>query len=574
MMHVIHQQLEDVLRTAGVTGDISFSTPPNSDMGDLAFACFAYAKQLGKNPAEAATDIATQITVGGITEEVKAFGPYVNFYLNKKEVAKIVLVGIKNDSNYGALNLGSQKKVMVEYACPNPMKAFHLGHLKNLITGESIVRLMENAGYDVIRANYQGDVGMHIAKTMWGLFDWREQFDAMRDAPLRERVEFLGKAYAHGATAYAESEEKKAEVVAYNKKIYEQDTSILEVYVTARAWSLEYFGNIYASLGTQFDLFYYESVMYKRALEIVRDGLQKGIFFESEGAILFPGEKYGLHDRVYINSEGYPTYDAKDLALSEDRFAPTSEKARRLLPHLDEVIHVVGKEQTEYFKVVFAAYEALGMKGAGKESHLIGGFLQLKGDQKMSSRTGNIVTGDQLLEQVRQRITHVMIDAEIEQKDDVITKVTSASLKYAMLRADISKDVAFDLEESISTSGNSGPYLLYIVARINSILKKVGHISDVINWDELSILPEEHVLAMKLAEYPVVTEEATIKRDTSVIAKYLFDLAQTYNSCYAVSHVSDATGSTQAYRTALIKHTRDVMTRGLWLLGIDTVESM
>jgi arginyl-tRNA synthetase len=566
MLQHIYLQLEKVMSNVGVTGNISFSTPPNSDMGDIAFACFSYAKEVGKNPAEVATTIATQITSGGIVEEVQSFGPYVNFYLNKNEVAKIVLDGIESDSNYGALNLGSQKKVMVEYACPNPMKAFHLGHLKNLITGESIVRLMENAGYDVIRANYQGDVGMHIAKTMWGLFDWIDQFDAVKDAPLRERVEFLGQAYAHGATIYEENEEKKAEIVAYNIKVYEQDPTIQEVYTTARQWSLEYFDTIYELLGSHFDRLYFESEVFERGREIVLQGLKKGTFFKSEGAILFPGSQYGLHDRVYINSHGIPTYDAKDLALSELRF---DEYAA-----LDEVVHVVGKEQTEHFKVVFAAYEALGMSGAGKESHLIGGFLQLKGDQKMSSRTGNIVTGDQLLEQVRQRITHVMIDAEIEQKDDVITKVTSASLKYAMLRADISKDVAFDLEESISTSGNSGPYLLYIVARINSILKKVGHISDVINWDELSILPEEHVLAMKLAEYPVVTEEATIKRDTSVIAKYLFDLAQTYNSCYAVSHVSDATGSTQAYRTALIKHTRDVMTRGLWLLGIDTVESM
>jgi arginyl-tRNA synthetase len=143
-----------------------------------------------------------------------------------------------------------------------------------------------------------------------------------------------------------------------------------------------------------------------------------------------------------------------------------------------------------------------------------------------------------------------------------------------MLRADISKDVAFDLEESISTSGNSGPYLLYIVARINSILKKVGSVSTAVHYDDLDMLKEEHALIMKLSEYPLVTEDATLKRDTSIIAKYLFDLAQTYNSCYAVSHVSDATGNVRAYRISLIEHTKDVMTRGLWILGIDTVETM
>lgn len=566
MIQDIYKQLKMILKQAGVTGDISFSTPPQSEMGDLAFACFPLAKEWGKAPNEIATDIAGKIESTGIVVQVKAFGPYVNFFLNKNEVAHLVLDGIQDA--YGILDLGVGKQIMVEYACPNPMKAFHLGHLKNLITGESVARLMENAGYHVIRANYQGDVGMHIAKTMWGLFDWIDQFDAMRSTPLKERVEFLGKAYAHGAAAYEESEEKKAEVVAYNKKVYEQDASIQNIYQTARAWSLEYFDEIYARMNTTFDSgeLYFESQTFTRGVEIVQDGLKKDVFYKSEGAILFPGEKFGLHDRVYLNSEGYPTYDAKELALSEMRFQKH--------PDIHEIIHVVGKEQTEYFKVVFAAYEALGMKGAGKESHLPGGFLQLKGDQKMSSRTGNIVTGDRLIAMVRDRIAEVMQHSDVQDTELVLDRVTAAALKYAMLRADISKDVAFDIEESVSTTGNSGPYLLYIIARINSILKKVGDVSGDIDWSELDILSEEHSLVMKLAEYPNVTIDATRVRDTSVIAKYLFDLAQAFNSFYAVASVADSEGSTQAFRIALITHVRDVMTRGLWILGIETVEKM
>lgn len=568
MIQTIYRQLETELLNIGVTGDISFSTPPNPEMGDLAFGCFPLAKEWGKAPNVIAEELALQMTPDGIIAEVKAFGPYVNFFLEKNEVAKLVLDGITEA--YGQLALGDGKQIMVEYACPNPMKAFHLGHLKNLITGESVARLMENAGYKVIRANYQGDVGMHIAKTMWGLFDWKEQFKAMVEAPLKDRVEFLGKAYAHGAAAYEESEEKKAEVVDYNKKVYDEDPSIQGVYLMARSWSLEYFDEIYARMNTTFDSgeLYFESQTFTRGIEIVQEGLKREVFFESEGAVLFPGEQYGLHDRVYLNSEGYPTYDAKELALSEMRF--------KKHPDVHEIIHVVGKEQTEYFKVVFAAYEALGMKGAGKESHLPGGFLQLKGDQKMSSRTGNIVTGDQLLNQVQDRVFQIMTaeGKDLGDRHVVLEAITAAALKYAMLKADISKDVAFDLEESISTSGNSGPYLLYIVARINSIIKKVGAVDSKVDYAGLNVLPEEHVLTMKLAEYPAVTLEATEKRDTSVIAKYLFDLAQAFNSFYAVASVADSEGSTQAFRVQLIEQVRTVMTRGLWILGIETVEEM
>lgn len=566
MKQQIESQLATVLQNAGVTGDIAFSTPPNPEMGDLAFACFELAKQQGKAPNIVAEEIASAIKAEGMISDVKAFGPYVNVFLNPNAVAKLILEGIASDDTYGQLELGKGKQIMVEFACPNPMKAFHLGHLRNLVTGESVVRMFENAGYDVIRTNYQGDVGMHIAKTLWGLHDWMDEFETMADKPLTERIEFIGRAYAHGATAFEASDEQKAEVVAFNKKVYEKDESIQTVYQTARQWSLEYFNTIYDTLDSRFDRFYFESETFERGREIALEALEQGIFKKSEGAVIFEAEQFGLHNRVFLNSEGFPTYEAKDLGLAELHFEE--------FPDVSEVVHVVGKDQTEYFKVVFKAIDALGIADISKEFHLVGGYLQLKGDKKMSSRKGNIVTGDALIALVQDRIAEAMQESDVENKDEILEAVTVAALKYSLLKADISKDVAFDLEESISTSGNSGPYLLYIVARINSILEKVGEVAPDINWSELDVLKEEQALVLSLAAYPAVTADATAERDTSIIAKYLFDLAQTFNSFYHAASVQDATGSTQAFRVQLIEHTRRVMSRGLWILGIETVERM
>ncbi|MBT4071828.1 MAG: arginine--tRNA ligase [Candidatus Magasanikbacteria bacterium] len=567
MLNKIKKQLESILTQAGVEENIVFTKPPKLEMGDFAFACFELAKKEGKNPAEVAKEMAEKMKENDIeiVEDVKAFGPYVNFFLDAKEVAKITFEAV--DENYGKHDIGKGKKVLVEFACPNPFKAFHLGHLKNLISGESVVRIFENAGYDVKRVNYQGDVGMHVAKALWGIFDLIKEFETMKEKELKERVEFLGRAYAHGASYFEKDEESKQEVIAYNDKVYEHDKGIEDVYNTARQWSLDYFAEIYARMGSSFDRLYFESEVFEKGVELVKKGQEKGIFRESEGAVIFPGSEYDLHDRVYINSKGFPTYDAKELALAEMHFKEHSP---------DKIIHVVGKEQTEYFKVAFKALEQIHKETIGKEHHLIGGFLQLKGDQKMSSRSGNIVTGDQLIDAVKVNISQIMEESDLPEdvnKNEIIEKVTNAALKYTMLRADVSKDVAFDIEESVSVSGNSGPYLLYTVARINSILEKVG------NVDTLNIYPEnidetEKALLLSLGEYHKITAVAVEAMNPSVVAQYIFDVAQKFQSFYASCPVLQEEGDTKLFRLRLITAVRTVMVSGLGLLGIETVEAM
>ncbi len=571
MAFTITKQLEEALRASGVTGAIEFTNPPKPEMGDFAFACFAVAKERQQSPVEVANELTEKIIRledYKIIERVETIGPYVNFFLSGSEIARIVMDEIaRTGEKYGTHEIGKGKKYVIEFGCPNPLKAFHLGHLKNLITGESVVRVFENAGYEVTRVNYQGDVGMHVAKALWGIFDWKDKFEAMRRESLQIRVEFLGQAYAHGAARYEASDQGKEEVIAYNDIVYENsDESVMQVYREAREWSLEYFDEIYKRLGSRFDKLYFESDVFSRGRDIVQEAVVKEIFTQSQGAVIFEGSKYGLHDRVFLNSKGFPTYEAKDLALAEAHFKDW---------HPDKIIHVVGKEQTEYFKVVFKAMEFIIPESVGKEFHLVGGFLQLKGDQKMSSRTGNIVTGDELIEEVRERVAKVMAEAfhekEVDQAD-VLEKVSIAALKYGMLKNNVSQDVAFDMEESLSTTGDSGPYLLYFVARINSILRKVGPAPKLIMPE--TIAEEEKRLILKLAEFGTVTREAMESYDPSKIAKYIFNLAQGFSDFYEACPVVQSEGATQAWRATLIKAVLQVAERGLYLLGIATVEKM
>ena len=410
---------------------------------------------------------------------------------------------------------------------------------------------------------------MHIAKSLWGIFKLQDEFKKAAKKSVDKQVEFLGRAYAHGAQSFETNERAKQEILEINKKVYAQDKSIQKIYTTARAWSLKKFENIYKRLDTRFDEYYFESEMWKRGLEIVQKFFKKGVFKKSDGAIIFPGSEHGLHDRVFITSEGNATYEAKDLALSEKR---------RQKYHPDMIVHVVGKEQTEYFKVVFKALEFTLPKSKGKEFHLPGGFLQLK-EGKMSSRTGNVVLAETLLNEVHAAIAKIMENHPIKNPQRTIDAISDAAVKYAILKNHVSADTLFDIKESVSIAGDSGPYLLYIVARIKSILRKSQITNNKLQKKSKLKIPKEIAapekqLVLKIARFPEVTAEAAKTYDPYHITHYLFDLAQTFNVFYNECPVIQSEKEIKRFRLALIQAVLLVMTRGLALLGIKTVEEM
>ncbi len=547
-------------KSAGVS-DLVY--PPNPGMGDLSLPAFNLAKEKGGNPAEIAAGLAAQIRKPAGVLETKAAGPYLNFILDKELLAGEVLEDIRKEKGRFGRARKKAGKIMVEFAHPNTHKAFHIGHLRNIITGEAVARLLEAGGHKVIRANYQGDVGLHIAKCLWGVERLEKEYETAKKDGVDGRAVFLGKAYAFGSQNYEDDGEAKKEIIGLNKKIYDQDKSIRKLYQETRQWSLDYFAKIYRRVNTRFDRLYFESETFASGKAMVLKSLERGIFKRSDGAVIFEGEKYGLHNRVFINSEGNPTYEGKDVGLAALQF-------KEYKP--EKIIHVVGPEQAEYFKVVFKALELILPEHRGEEIHLPYGWVRLK-EGKMSSRLGNVILGEWLLDEVKKEILKIVENSgRLKDKGKTAEKIALGAVKYSILKNGLTKDIAFDINESISLSGNSGPYLQYTYARINSILKKAGRRS---GPGRAGLKEEKELgLVLALAKYPEAVTRAGERMDPSEIAKYLFELAQSFNDYYHSVPVLKAEKAMREARLRLIGAISQVLENGMGLLGMETVTEM
>ncbi len=560
-------------RLVGV-GDLIF--PPKPEFGDLSLPCFALAKKFNKTAVEMAELLVRKIKLNDWIIATKAIGPYLNFTFNKTKLAIEVIkqIGWLKD-NYGKNQNGGGKRIMVEFAHPNTHKSFHIGHLRNIFTGEAVARILADSGYEVIRANYQGDIGLHIVKCLWGINHLPTEYKLAKKAGLKAKASFLGQAYALGSKNFEEDKAAKQEIIALNQQLYKKDKRIKKIYEETRDWSLKYFAGIYHRVGTKFDRLYFESEVADRGREIVVKNLKQGIFKVSDGAVIFEGEKYGLHNRVFLTTGGNPTYEAKDLGLAELQFKEFSP---------EKIIHIVGPEQAEYFKVVFKALELVLPKTKAREVHVPYGWVRLK-EGKMSSRLGNVILGEWLLDEVKQEIKAIVEkNKKLPNKEKIAEKITLSAVKYSILKNGLTKDIAFDINESISLSGNSGPYLQYTYARINSIMKKsklktqnsklkLKSQNRKIKYSMLSD-KKELELIMKLARYPEAVELAEKNFDPSEVAKYLFELAQMFNEYYHSVPVLKTKAEIRQARLALVSSINQVIANGLNLLGIEVVEEM
>lgn len=562
-----------------------------------------------KSPLELAEKIVECYKTDGALyfDKVEAAPPgFINFWLSKKELSKQLSEALKAGGNYGMTKSAAKKKVIVEFTDPNPFKEFHIGHLFSNIVGESISRLLEANGMLVKRANYQGDVGMHVAKSIWGmkkiLKEWGEELEDQGRKPLKTRVSFLGLSYSTGAKAFEESENVKKEITALNAEIYEKKNQIKE-YKLGKKWSLEYFEEIYKRLGTKFDFYYFESEVGEVGIKIVQEYLKKGVFEESEGAIIFPGKKLGLHNRVFINSLGLPTYEAKELGLA---FVKYKEFAYA------ESIIVTGNEINDYFKVLLAALKEIAPELEVKTKHISHGMVRMPGG-KISSRLGNVLLAEWLLDQAKDKAKGLIegssrgkigltrplvLHPETAQKeglyrgeppskkdfekeiDEITEAVGIGAIKYSLLKQNIGQDINFKFEESITLEGNSGPYLQYTYARAKSVLRKlqgVNHKSqnnrklETENWN---LENEELTLLRTLYKFPEVVEKAAGNYSPNLICSYLFDLAQKFNLFYQKHPILKAEDKQRDFRLGLTRVVGQVIKNGLYLLGLSAPEKM
>jgi len=572
----IREQIREIIADFALGKEFTVEHPADEKMGDYSTnIAMVLAKELGRNPRELAVDLVNKIRKderwAGRLEEINMAGPgFINIYLKNSFLHEEIKQILREKENYGRNEIMKGKKVMVEYTDPNPFKQFHIGHLMSNAIGESLSRLLEFQGADLRRANYQGDVGLHVAKCIYGL---RELFaeksisiDTLTNMDLDSRVKFMGEAYARGAGDYEELEKVKVEIDELNKIIYDRtDEEVNIAYDLGRTWSLEYFEKIYKKLGTKFDEYFFESEMSGIGLGLVEEYLKKGVFEESQGAVIFDGEKYGLHTRVFKNKLGLPTYEAKELALMRTKF--------ERFPY-DKSVIVTANEINEYFKVLLKAGSMIFPDLAERTVHVGHGMLRLK-NGKMSSRTGQVVTGESLLEDVGEEIQKKMQETgkgkEIKNVDEVVTKVSVGAIKYSMLKQGPGKDIAFDFETSLSFDGDSGPYLQYAYARAKSVLEKSG--KEVRDYDTyVAVFTEEEYLMRWIYRFPEIVEVAGDNLSPNLICSYLIELCSRFNLFYANRKIVGT--DTEEFKVALTKAMTQVLKNGLWLLGIETVEKM
>lgn len=541
---------------------------PEEQFGDWSTnIAMKLAGPLQRSPRDLAQEIVDELQGSEMFSAVGVAGPgFINLTLSDE-----VLLG--------SLEIAPDKtlkdlKVLVEYSDPNPFKPLHAGHLYTSIVGDVIARLVENAGAKTVRLNFGGDVGMHVGKTMYGVLNGEHpDLSEIAGESLESRMDYLGKSYSKGNTLYDENVQSKIDINLVNKIVYSfylqgeffdntnfsstqgiqiRIEQIRENYELGKKWSYDFFKDLYKELEiVAFDRFIPESEVAERGLKVVREHTPS-VFKESDGAIVFEGELYGLHTRVFINNEGLPTYEAKDVGLSLLKWEDY---------HFDESIIITANEQTQYMQVVIKAIEQFAPEPAQKTKHLTHGVVKLAGGVKMSSRAGNILGALDILQAAR--------EAGQASGQAVGEDVVLAAVKYSFLKNRIGGDVVYDPQESITTEGNSGPYLQYAHARACSILTKADKQYE-LKVDKFE--RNERSLALKLSKYAESIELATNELAPHHICTYLFELSQTFNRFYESTPVIGS--GRQSIRLALVKNYADTLRNGLALLGISAPDSM
>ena len=506
-----------------------------------------------QSPQDIASKIVDQLKV---LEDSKEYldraeskgGGFINFFIKDEVLLK----------NLDDLNIPKQssERIFVEYGHTNPLKEVHIGHLRTFILGESLVRILESLGNKVFHANYQGDIGLHVAKAIWGI---KQLGLPSKELSLEERAEILGQAYVKGNKAYEEDLPAKKDIDKINIALYKKDPEFKEIYELARKWSLDYFEPIYQLLGIKYDRCFFESEVYERGKEIVLENVPK-VFEESEGAVIFPGEKYGLHNRVFVTSLGNATYEGKEMGLAELEYS-TFE--------YDRAIHVVASEQAGYFQVVFKAISLVFPHLEGKKYHLSYGLVDLK-EGKMSSRTGSVVTVDDLYKVVSEKVREVMSANKGEVDQDIVKQIAIGAIKFSYLKFSPAPNMVFDLEESVSLNGDSGPYVQYTYARIQSVLRNAP--KKEANNDSGKLEKAERSLLRQLIYFSEIVHEVATSYHPNLLASYLIELSKLYNLFYQECRIL---GSDKVFfRLNLSAKVSEVLKQGLYLLGIEAPERM
>lgn len=621
--------------------------PKNFQADFSSNTAMAISKQVGKKPREVAEEIATEFKEDS-GFEVEIAGPgFLNFRTSDEYFEAKIADYCDNFTKNISQDEYSGQTVVCEFSDPNPFKVLHVGHLYTSIVGDSISRLIEFAGGKVIRANFGGDVGLHVAKTLYSV---------LKNGEDTADINVIARNYVSGTQAYDDDEAAHAEITDLNKKIYEISkngagyyglnsdgsklgkgsgekvddsvtingkkigtTKVAELYFRGRTVSYKYFEDFYAKIGVKFDKYYPESTVAERGLFEVKAHIGD-VYEESDGAIVYKGEKDGLHTRVFINKNGLPTYETKDIGLL---FTKNDDW------HFDKSIVITGNDIIDYMKVVLTSVSKYAPDLVEKTIHLTHGNVRLPGNEKMSSRKGNFIKAVDILDEVDDEMKKMKaekdggtvsvegranvpgvsgatdakkgnvavvsentagvatnsedskanvrlekaIDAGEREQDELIEeKVSLAAIKYAFLKYKIGGNIIFDAKESISMTGNSGPYLQYSAVRAAKIIGNLLKNGVSSKKDDWKLTESERNLIKKLLMYPEELKVAISEFSPSKLCTYLYETAQEFSRFYETTKVA---GSEYEFeRGQIVLAYLKTLTHGLSLLGIEVPERM
>lgn len=572
---------EDSIGAEDIKFDVSFIDSTNSKFGDVATnIALTLAKKVGKYPKVIGEEIIKEINfnienekeLSKIIEKAElANNGFINFCLKKdflieelKRLANLELIETKY----------TDQKVLVEHSSPNLFKPFHIGHLMNNIIGESIVRMMKTTKADLRTMAFPSDISIGIAKAIYILKNKKNWSFFNEDI-----INILGNAYTEGVRFYEENPDKQDEIKLVAKNLFERnsETEEYQIYTKAREVNIEYFKKVQAMLGSKFDHFIYESEAGIRGEEIVKENVNKEegkeVFFVAEnGAIVFDTKKIKNKvssetiKSVFINSENHPTYEAKDLGLLDLKHG--------YFP-FDYNLFVTDTEQIPHFEVVLQVAKELGSVFkflAEKSQHVPHGRLNLKGE-RISSRLGNVLTVEEVLEMVNkkaeERLGSKTEDLNEIQKEFLIKDISLSALRISILKSKPGINIDFDFETSLNFEGSTGPYLLYTYARANSLLEKVEK-----GEGELIVSLSSLPLYKKLIESESVLKRGIEELAPQVIVKYLFELAQAFNTFYAKEKIISEDKNLTNSNISLVKNFLKIFKFSLNSIGIEEVEKM
>ncbi len=524
---------------------------PNPEMGDLGAPMFAFAKALRMAPPQIAAGVAAKITDKSLGEFI-AVGPYVNVKLDKSGAAAPILKAVKEQGeNYGSFNSEGKKtlegrRVMIEFSSPNTNKPLHLGHVRNDALGESVSRILKAAGAEVYKVDLINNRGVHICKSMLAYKLFHEAKGDTPESLGMKGDHFVGQCYVEfdkylkGEKDKPETAHPEANQMAEDMLIKWEagDPEVHALWEKMNGWTFDGVKETYKRTGISFDKYYFESETYLKGKDEIMKGLEKGVFFKADDGsvridvtdVVGKGKDGNNQEKVLLRKDGTSVYITQDIGTAISRHNDWA---------FNQLVYVVASEQNYHFKVLFHILKKLGFDWADKLFHLSYGMVNLPSG-RMKSREGTVVDADNLVDSLHAdalaAIKERGRDEEVGDADEVAEKVALGALHYYILQATPIKDMLFNPAESLSFNGNTGPYLQYMGARINSILAKAGEagISEDSSEAAVALLvsEDEWALIKQLGDYPAVIAKAAEGLDPSQVAAYVYEVAKLFSKFY------------------------------------------